>query len=109
VNLQVRVSWTRDVSDLDTVKKLAPFHLWQHSELEKRFHYEEEKGRSGLSIAFVRVAKLSAPFIFPDSPKYGGCRSWIQLPELPPEISASPVLDDAAHAAREAEVLAALA
>ena len=108
VRYRVKVAWTRDVADFATVQRLAPFHLWQESELLKRFHYEEEKGRTGVSVAFVRVERLSAPFVFPDSSKYGGCRSWISLPELPPEIMCAPVLDDAAHAAREAEVLAVL-
>ncbi len=108
VNVRIHVAWTRDISDFATVQRLAPFHLWQESELQKRFHYEEEKGRTGVSVALVRAERLSAPFIFPDSPKYGGCRSWIQLPELPPEITSVPALDDAAHAAREAEILAVL-
>ena len=104
VNYRVRVEWTRDVGDFATVQRLAPFHLWQESELLKRFHYEEEKGRTGVSVAFVRVQKLSAPFIFPDSPKYGGCRSWIPLPDLPPEITAKMALDGATHEAREVEI-----
>lgn len=108
VQFRVRVEWTRDVSDWAVVEKLAPFHLWQDTELRKRFHYEEEKGRTGLSVAFVRVRKLSQPFIFPDSPKYGGCRSWIQLPELPADITEAHVLDDAANTAREREILAVL-
>ena len=44
----------------------------------------------------------------PDSPKYGGCRSWIELPELPSGTTLSPVLDDATHAARSAEIQALL-
>ena len=108
VNVRIHVAWTRDISDFAVVQRLAPFHLWQESELLKRFHYEEEKGRTGVSVALVRAARLSEPFIFPDSPKYGGCRSWIQLPELPSEITSFPSLDDAAHAAREAEILAVL-
>lgn len=106
VQYRVRVEWTRDVGDWAVVERLAPFHLWQDSELRKRFHYEEEKGRTGLSIAFVRVSRLSKPFIFEDSPKYGGCRSWIQLPDLPAEISASQVLAEPAHRDREREILA---
>lgn len=108
VALRVRVEWTQDVADLATVQRLAPFHIWQDAEIEKRFRYEEEKGKPGVSVAFVRVEKLSAPFVFPDSPKFGGCRSWIQLPEPPPGITFSPVLDDAAHRASEQEIRAVL-
>lgn len=108
VKYRVRVEWTRDVNDWDTVLKLAHFHIWQDAELLKRFHYEEEKGRTGVSVAFVRVQILSEPFVFPDSPKYGGCRSWITLPDLPEGISATNILDEQAHKAREREILAVL-
>ena len=108
VALRVRVEWTQDVADLATVQRLAPFHIWQDSEIEKRFRYEEEKGKPGVSVAFVRVEKLSAPFVFPDSPKFGGCRSWIQLPQAPSGITFSPALDDAAHRASEQEIRVAL-
>ena len=108
IKYRVRVEWTRDVSDLAVVQRLAPFHCWQDSEIEKRFRYEEEKGNPGVSVALVRVEKLSAPFVFPDSPKYGGCRSWIQLPELPNGTQAVPVLDEAAHRSREKDLLSVL-
>jgi hypothetical protein len=109
VTLRVRVEWTQDIADLAVARRLAPFHIWKDSEIEKRFRYEEEKGKGGVSVAFVRVEKLSEPFLFPDSPKFGGCRSWIQIPELPEGVTSSMVLDDATHRAREAEVRAALA
>ncbi len=108
VTLVVRVEWTRDVHDLELARRLAPFHIWQDSEIEKRFRYEEEKGKPGVSVALVRIVRLSAPFVFPDSPKFGGCRSWIQLPPLPEGISMQPVLDDATHGKRETEIRAAL-
>ncbi len=116
IMLRVCVEWTEDVTDLDAVRRLAPFHLWQDSEIEKRLQYElpaakragEAGGKHGVSIAFVRVEKLSASFVFPDSPKFGGCRSWIQLPELPAGITGAPVIGDSVHRAREAEIRAAL-
>ena len=120
VRLRVRVEWTQDVCDLATMQRLVPFHIWRDSEIEKRFHYDlpaaqrealrtgAESGKPGVSVAFVRVEKLSEPFVFPDSPKFGGCRSWIQLPELPEEITSFPVVDDSMHRAREMEIRAAL-
>jgi len=108
VTLRARVEWTQDVTELAVLPRLAPFHIWQDSEIGKRFHYEEEKGKQGVSVAFVRIEKLGEPFVFPDSPRFGGCRSWIELPELPGSITGAPVLDDATHRAREAEVRAVL-
>ena len=98
VRLRVRVEWTQDVTDWETVRALAPLHIWQEAEIEKRFRQGE---KPGVSLAFVRVARLAAPSIFPDSPRYGGCRSWITLPELPAETRTTEVLDDATHRTRE--------
>ena len=76
IALRVRVEWTCDVVELDVVRRLAPFHIWQDSEIEKRFQYElpsakragEAGGTHGVSVACVRVEKLNVPFVFPDSP-----------------------------------------
>ncbi len=117
ITLRVRVEWTQDVADLTVVRRLASFHIWQDAEIEKRFRYElpsakragAEGEKCGVSVAFVRMEKLCTPFVFPDSPKFGGCRSWIQLPQLPAAITGVPVLDDSAHRARESHLRALLA
>ena len=106
VRYRAQVEWTRAVTDWRIVQRLEPFHLWRESEIEKRFRQD---AAPGVSLAFVRASRLSQPFIFPDAPAYGGCRSWVKLPELPAEISARAVLDDATHRERERELLAALA
>lgn len=108
VTLRARVEWTRDIADLEVVRRLGPFHCWQDSEIEKRFRYEEEKGKPGVSVAFVRIEKVNPPLVFPDSPKYGGCRSWIQLPDPEAGTAFTPVLDEATHREREKAVLEVL-
>jgi len=105
VSLVAHVEWTRDVTDWEKVKALAPFHLWTEAEIEKRYRQDDEPG---VSLAFVRISRLSEPLVFPDSPKYGGCRSWIELPELPAGTTLIPAVDEATHAARTQEVLAVL-
>lgn len=108
ISYRAKVEWTHDIKDLALLARLAPFHLWQDSEMEKRFYYEEEEGKEGVSVAFVRMEKIEPQFIFPDSPKYGGCRSWIQLPELPAETNSRPVLEEEAHRALEARLKSVL-
>ena len=105
VRFTARVEWTRDMGDWAKVQALAPFHLWQEFEIEKRFRQDEKQM---VSLAFVRVQRLSEPFIFPDSPRYGGCRSWVEIPELPAQITRLDVLDEATHRAREAAIRAVL-
>jgi hypothetical protein len=103
VAFAARVDWTQDITDWEKVQALTPFHLWTEAEIEKRYRQDDEPG---VSLAFVRIYRLSEPLVFPDSPKYGGCRSWIELPELPATTSLVPVLDDTIHSARAAEVRA---
>jgi hypothetical protein len=106
VNFGVTVEWTHDLADWSAVQRLAPFHLWQESEVEKRFRQDDQPG---VSLAFVRVSRLSEPFVFPDSPRFGGCRSWVQLPDLPAESATVRVLDDAVHRERETMITSAIA
>lgn len=108
IALRARVEWTLDVTDWSVAQRLAPFHSWQESEIEKRFLYEQEKGKSGVSVAFVRIEQMQPPLVFPDLPSYGGCRSWIQLPEPPAETKYRAVLDETTHRQREAEIKAVL-
>ena len=103
IRLAARVEWTRDVSDWEQVRALAPFHIWQESEIEKRFVQDDQRM---VSLAFVRIHALETPHVFPDSPRFGGCRSWIELP--PTAAIQTPVLDDATHREREAAIRAAL-
>ena len=106
VRFTARVEWTEDVCDWEKVRALAPFHIWNESEIEKRFRQDEKQM---VSLAFVCVQRLSEPFIFPDSPRYGGCRSWVELPAPPAQIARLDVLDDTTHRAREMAIRSALA
>jgi hypothetical protein len=105
VRYAARVEWTQDVLDWEKVRALAPFHLWQESEIDKRFRQDDKQM---VSLAFVRVQRLSEPFAFADSPRYGGCRSWVELPDLPASINLLEVLGEKAHRTREAQIRAAL-
>lgn len=97
-----RVEWTQLVTDRAVVEKLAPFHLWRDEEIEKRFVYDEP---AGVNVAVLRVFNLAKPWIFPDSPRYGGCRSWVNLPDGAPAEMA-PAISDEEHAKRIAELRA---
>lgn len=106
ITLAAHVEWTEDVTDWDKVCALEAHHLWTRAEIEKRFRQDD---KLAVSLAFIRVSALSAPLVFPDLPKYGGCRSWIEVPDLPAGTTLTPVLDDTTHAAREAAIRALLA
>jgi len=103
IHLLARAEWTRDVTDWGKLQALESFHLWSEGEIEKRFRQDNQPG---VSVAFVRVFALSEPLVFPDLPKYGGCRSWIEVPDLPTDATLTPVIDDAANREREAALRA---
>jgi len=105
VSLAAHVEWTRDVTDWNKAQGLAPFHLWTEAEIEKRFRQDDQPG---VSVAFVRISRLRDPLVFPDAPKYGGCRSWIDVPDLADRTGLAPVLDDATHVERGRQLLAVI-
>ncbi len=84
---------------------LAPWHIWRPEVIRERFDYEDTPG---VRIAFVRMFRLSPTWSLPNEKRYGGCRSWVELPDRPEEIRLEPVLSDAEHDARRRELLGVL-
>lgn len=97
-------SWAITLTDWDRVAALEPLHIYSESTVRDRFDWEGKGMASGsIHLALVRVRELETPWEFAYEPKYGGCRSWVTLPE-PPEgwrEAARPVLDDSEFAALE--------
>lgn len=77
--------------DLNQIRALEPFHVLQSSVLEERFHYDKQ---DGLHVAFLRAFRISPVWELPFHPSYGGCRSWITLPDPPSNLRREPVLTD---------------
>lgn len=96
-----RVEWSATLTDLAVAQRLAPFHLWRDEVIEERFHYDEKED---LHLAFVRVLRVTPTWTFPNATKYGGCRSWVTLPEAPVEAATQPVISDAENKQRSDEL-----
>lgn len=105
IHFAAQVQWTLDLTDLTSVHRFAPFHLWRDEVIEERYRYDEKEG---VSLAFVRVFKLNPAFTFPDSPRFRGCRSWLDLPDPASDTRSEPVLTDATHLEREQAIRALL-
>ena len=93
----------KEITSWEEAAALAPFHILEESVVRERFEY---KG-AGLQAALVRVFRLEPSWVFPDRPAYGGCRSWVNLPECPAGTRFVPVLGDEQHV-RVAEKFRAL-
>jgi hypothetical protein len=83
----------KEITSWPVAAALEPFHILQESVVRERFDYKQ----AGLHVALVRVFRLPQPWVFPDAPAFGGCRSWVKLPEFPAGIGLEPVLMDREH------------
>lgn len=93
-------SWR--VEDWETVRRLEPFHVYREEVARERFAYADRHHTEGaLSVAFCRVYRLDPAWTLPNSPAFGGCKSWIGLPPTAPAGTQwQPVLDEEAHRVR---------
>ena len=86
------VAWKHQLTTWAQVERLRGLHYWTDDTIRARFDYTDE---AGISLAFVRVWRVEPAWSFPHLARYGGCRSWLELPDVPRDLSLSPVLTDA--------------
>ena len=86
----------------ETVAALERFHILKQSVVRERF---EDARAPGIHAALVRVFRLDQSWILPNEKRYAGCRSWVELPDLPAAIRLEPVLGDTEYAAVERSFL----
>ncbi|MDQ6914004.1 MAG: DUF1802 family protein [Verrucomicrobiota bacterium] len=87
----------KEITSWESAAALEPLHILQELVVRERFDYDE---RPGLHVALVRVFRLAPDWTLPDAPRYRGCRSWVTLPEHPPETRFEPVLTEEDHGRR---------
>lgn len=104
IQFAATVEWSQLVTDLDTVKKLSPWHCWKDQVVEERFCYDEPRG---VHVAFVRIFRLDPPKRLKQEKKFGGCRSWVDLPDWSGHALVS-VISDEEHVRRMHELRALL-
>ena len=101
--------WAITLTDWEKVSALETHHIYSEKTVRDRFDWEGKGMASGsIHVALVRVTELAQPWEFPYVPAFGGCRSWITLPEPPADwqIGARPVLDPARLASLDQELRA---
>jgi hypothetical protein len=92
----VVVDAVQEIRDPAVLPQLVGQHIWSERTVDERFHYRTP----GLFALMVRVYRPEALLVFPDSPHFAGCRSWVDLPGELPTTGLVPVLSDADHRAR---------
>ena len=99
VKYLARLEVARVISSWRIAEALEPLHILTPEVVRERFEYDQAPG---LHVGFVRVFELSPAWTFVDEKKFGGCRSWVELPEAPGELRLEEVSSNADHArARE--------
>ena len=93
----VHVDFTRWIQDLSLLQPLSDLHILKPEVLEQRFAYDDPQG---LHLAVIRVFGVTPVWSLAFQKSFGGCRSWVELPEAPAELRFTPVIDDGEHAAR---------
>jgi hypothetical protein len=101
ISVFVQIEFKTLIRDLTLLRSLEPLHVLQTSVLEERFHYDDRKG---LHLAFVRAYRISPVWEFPFGPSYGGCRSWVTLPQPSLDLRMDSVLPDEEQSRRRSLV-----
>lgn len=80
----------REVNDMDVIKRLQKFHVWNESYVKARMDYNPTKP---MSVILVRVFKLDNPIQIRTQPEWAGCKSWVPV-DVDDPLSASPIQSD---------------
>jgi hypothetical protein len=104
--------WAHTLTDWGQVQALEPQHIYSEQTIHERFDWEGKGMTAGsIHLAAVRIRKLASPWEFPYEPRYGGCRSWVNLPNPPPNWreTSEPVIADCAFESWASELAEKLA
>ena len=102
VSYMATLEWAGRIGDKEALHSLRELHVLDDSVIEERFVYDTRSGSlggEGINLAFVRVFRLEPSVVLPMEEAFGGCRSWIDLPEIEPSALVS-VLSDEEHRRR---------
>jgi len=70
---------------------MEEFHIWNERFIGLRYEYRPDLP---LYLVVIRAYRLARPMEIPRDPRYGGCRSWVELNEEVDTRGAEPILTD---------------
>lgn len=91
IKLWAKITQIFQVSAIETVTALLPFHIWNDQFVSDRLKW---KPRQPLYVMLLRVYRLAPAHQIAVETEYGGCKSWIDLVEPISIENATPVLSD---------------
>ena len=96
IRYSAALEWSRLVTEESLLPRLQDFHILDESVVRERFQYDDHQG---IHVGFLRVFRLNPVQRLPMQKSFGGCRSWVDLPQLA-NMTLVSVLTDEEHAAR---------
>lgn len=79
-----RVGRAVTLTSWEQVVEYQQRHIWTEQTLKDRFNWEAKGMNSGsIHVAELSVERLKSPWLLSYEKKYGGCRSWLELPDPP--------------------------
>lgn len=83
----VRVPRAVTMLDWEQVAALEPLHIYSEETVRDRFYWQGRGMPAGsIHVAIAGVWALASPWEISYSSKFGGCRSWIDLPPPPADV-----------------------
>ena len=92
------IEWSGLIADRRKLARLRELHVLRDNVVEERYQYSDTQG---VHVAFVRVYRLEPPLRLKNEKKYGGCRSWVDLPEMEGSVLVSVISDEEHQRRRE--------
>ena len=90
IRLFATIEWSCFLSDPAQLAAAGEYQILREEVLMERFRFGEPPG---IHLGFARIYRLSTPWILPMEKRFGGCRSWVELPPAP-DFSKVEVLSD---------------
>lgn len=101
ISCMASLEWAGRLEDREVIRSLRDLHILDDSVIEERFVYDTRSGSlggDGINLAFVRMFRLEPAVTLPMEEAFGGCRSWIDLPDIGAALVS--VLSDEEHGRR---------
>ena len=94
IDFFARIDFVKTIHSWETAQALEPLHILKPEVVRERFEFE---GAPGLHVALLRVFRVIPTWTIAEEKKYGGCRSWVNLPNPPADLRLETVLGDSEH------------
>ncbi|MEM6401046.1 MAG: DUF1802 family protein [Cyanobacteria bacterium P01_D01_bin.116] len=101
INSYAQITHVLPVTDESIINALLPFHIWNQKFVGDR---QQWKPQEPLFVLLLRTYKLSTEQSVSYHPRYGGCKSWIDLNESISLEAAKPALSENAYSQLVAQI-----